>query len=206
MKGCINGILMRFSFKDFCYDNQNFLKCFNKIVLLFYKSKIFSHYISRFIQVFRFKFELFLSEQQNFFFFVLLLIWTMDVYKFWKGLTIFRQLNINYMRYLCVLLKHSSYDFTILWHKKLLNVAIIYKLVKFLSTLKHIQNWALLVSAVSVELFVKLTQQNQNKPDLPTANIVLYKEREQNIPLSVFVFICSLQIIFLRKDPIQYKI
>jgi len=103
----------------------------------------------------------------------------MDVYKFWKGLTIFRQLNINYMRYLCVLLKHSSYDFTILWHKKLLNVAIIYKLVKFLSTLKHIQNWALLVSAVSVELFVKLTQQNQNKPDLPTANIVLYKEREQ---------------------------
>ena len=56
----INGILMRFSFKDFCYDNQNFLKCFNKIVLLFYKSKIYTHYISRFIQVFRFKFELFL--------------------------------------------------------------------------------------------------------------------------------------------------
>ena len=50
---------MRFSFKDFCYDNQNFLKCFNKIVLLFYKSKIYIHYISRFIQVFRFKFDYF---------------------------------------------------------------------------------------------------------------------------------------------------
>lgn len=28
--------------QEFCYDNQNFLKCFNKIVLLFYKTEILS--------------------------------------------------------------------------------------------------------------------------------------------------------------------
>ncbi|XP_023349375.1 protein krasavietz isoform X2 [Eurytemora carolleeae] len=28
--------------QDFCYDNQNFLKCFNKIVLLFYKTEVLS--------------------------------------------------------------------------------------------------------------------------------------------------------------------
>ena len=25
--------------QEFCYDNQNFLKCFNKIILLFYKTE-----------------------------------------------------------------------------------------------------------------------------------------------------------------------
>jgi len=28
--------------QEFCYDNQNFLKCFNKIVLLFYKTEVLS--------------------------------------------------------------------------------------------------------------------------------------------------------------------
>lgn len=28
--------------QEYCYDNQNFLKCFNKIVLLFYKTEILS--------------------------------------------------------------------------------------------------------------------------------------------------------------------
>jgi hypothetical protein len=28
--------------QEYCYDNQNFLKCFNKIVLLFYKTEVLS--------------------------------------------------------------------------------------------------------------------------------------------------------------------
>jgi hypothetical protein len=28
--------------QEFCYDNQNFLKCFNKIILLFYKTEVLS--------------------------------------------------------------------------------------------------------------------------------------------------------------------
>lgn len=28
--------------QEFCYDNQDFLKCFNKIVLLFYKTEVLS--------------------------------------------------------------------------------------------------------------------------------------------------------------------
>ena len=26
--------------QEYCYDNQNFLKCFNKIMLLFYKTEV----------------------------------------------------------------------------------------------------------------------------------------------------------------------
>jgi len=26
--------------QEYCYDNQNFLKCFNKIILLFYKTEV----------------------------------------------------------------------------------------------------------------------------------------------------------------------
>merc|ERR1712152_90370 len=28
--------------QEYCYDNQNFLKCFNKIMLLFYKTEVLS--------------------------------------------------------------------------------------------------------------------------------------------------------------------
>jgi len=28
--------------QEYCYDNQNFLKCFNKIILLFYKTEVLS--------------------------------------------------------------------------------------------------------------------------------------------------------------------
>ena len=28
--------------QEYCYDNQNLLKCFNKIILLFYKTEVLS--------------------------------------------------------------------------------------------------------------------------------------------------------------------
>ncbi len=61
-----------------------------------------------------------------------------------------------------------------------------------------IKNWALLGSPVSVELFVKLTQQNQNKPELPTGNVVSHKERKLNNPSSVFVFENNAEFVYFR--------
>ena len=33
--------------QEYCYDNQNFLKCFNKIMLLFYKTEVSGRFISK---------------------------------------------------------------------------------------------------------------------------------------------------------------
>ena len=33
--------------QEYCYDNQNFLKCFNKIMLLFYKTEVSSGLICK---------------------------------------------------------------------------------------------------------------------------------------------------------------
>ena len=35
-------ISLSLQIQEFCYDNQNFLKCFNKIILLFYKTEVLS--------------------------------------------------------------------------------------------------------------------------------------------------------------------